>query len=77
MEGKTRSRRRVINDEEEEYTPEADRSLYYRSSSRHRDSASKCSRNDNSLGLLTEKFITLIKSAKDHCIDLNDAVDAL
>lgn len=72
-----RKRRGGQNDEEEEYTPELDRS-YSRHSYRGRDSsASKQSRNDNALGVLTEKFISLIKSAPDHCIDLNKAVEVL
>lgn len=32
------------------------------------------SRQDNSLGVLTKKFVGLIQRAEDHCIDLNDAV---
>ena len=35
---------------------------------------SSSSRQDNSLGVLTKKFVGLIQRAEDHCIDLNDAV---
>ena len=31
-------------------------------------------RNDNSLGVLTRKFVALIQSADNQCIDLNEAV---
>lgn len=34
-------------------------------------------RQENSLGELTKKFITLIKQTEDYCIDLNDAVKSL
>lgn len=33
------------------------------------------SRQDNSLGVLTKKFVALIQRAEDRCIDLNDAVN--
>ena len=35
------------------------------------------SRQDNSLGVLTEKFVSLIKSSPDNTIDLNEAVSSL
>ena len=34
-------------------------------------------RQDNSLGVLTKKFVNLIKSSPDHTIDLNEAVKEL
>lgn len=34
-------------------------------------------RQDNSLGVLTKKFVSLIKSSPDHTIDLNEAVKEL
>lgn len=40
-------------------------------------SASKYSQSvriDNSLGVLTQKFVSLIQSSEKKCIDLNDAV---
>ena len=35
------------------------------------------SRQDNSLGILTKKFIHLIKNSPDNTVDLNEAVKAL
>lgn len=35
------------------------------------------SRQDNSLGVLTKKFVQLIKASPNNTIDLNDAVKAL
>ncbi|CAG9331024.1 unnamed protein product [Blepharisma stoltei] len=37
----------------------------------------KVGRCDNSLGVLTKKFITLLKQSENQCIDLNDAVKDL
>ena len=34
-------------------------------------------RHDNSLGVLTKKFVNLIQNAEGKCIDLNDAVNML
>jgi transcription factor E2F3 len=34
-------------------------------------------RADNSLGVLTKKFVALIQNAEGNCIDLNDAVTML
>ena len=31
-------------------------------------------RNDNSLGVLTKKFVSLIQSAENRCVDLNEVV---
>lgn len=41
------------------------------------EEAYKVGRNDNSLGVLTKKFISLIKKADNQSIDLNDAVREL
>lgn len=35
------------------------------------------SRHDNSLGILTKKFIDLIKASPDNTVDLNEAVKIL
>jgi hypothetical protein len=32
-------------------------------------------RQDNSLGVLTKKFVSLIQKAENKCIDLNEAVN--
>lgn len=34
-------------------------------------------RHDNSLGVLTKKFVSLIQNSTGKCIDLNDAVSML
>ena len=37
----------------------------------------KSGRHDNSLGVLTKKFVTLIQNSESQCIDLNDAVKVI
>ena len=39
--------------------------------------ATSKNRHENSLSEITAKFITLIKSTKDQCIDLNEAASEL
>ena len=34
----------------------------------------KADRHDNSLGVLTKKFVSLIQNSENKCIDLNEAV---
>ena len=53
---------------EEEHTDD------FESSPRNKGDAG---RHDNSLGVLTKKFVSLIQNSTGKCIDLNDAVSML
>ena len=80
-------KRRFSPTSEEEYNPMLDDEQYsdladQSSGSSNRQSTpvkrkSKSSRIDNSLGLLTQNFVNLIKGEPDQEIDLNQAVNAL
>lgn len=41
------------------------------------DSSHRSARQDNSLGVLTKKFVSLIQNAENKCIDLNEAVSVV
>jgi len=43
-------------------------------SSKNLNGSFRGGRHDNSLGVLTKKFVKLIQSSENKCIDLNDAV---
>lgn len=75
--------------EEESYTPSYPK-RDYETRNRNKTQISSGNKNDqessksilkprqeNSLGELTKKFISLIKQTEDYCIDLNDAVGEL
>ena len=81
-------KRKISTSSGEEYNPMLDEERYSEiadcsSGSSNRPSTpvkpkkSKSSRIDNSLGLLTQNFVNLIKSQPRQEIDLNSAVDAL
>ena len=73
------------SEDELEYEDEENPSLSKRKSKNHagRNGSSKkgdlshSGRMDNSLGVLTKKFVSLIQSSENKCIDLNEAVDVL
>ena len=48
-----------------------------RNGSSKKGDLSHSGRMDNSLGVLTKKFVSLIQSSENKCIDLNEAVDVL
>ncbi|CAG9313371.1 unnamed protein product [Blepharisma stoltei] len=67
---------------EEEYegfeTPPSEKQRKSRQSSAVKsDDSYNIGRNDNSLGVLTKKFVSLIQKAENQCIDLNEAVQIL
>jgi transcription factor E2F3 len=51
-----------------------DRQVFY---SFHNQLGKSKARHDNSLSVLTKKFVKLIRSSQNHTIDLNDAVVVL
>ncbi len=49
----------------------------FRSEKQKGDEANSRTRQDNSLGELTRKFIALIQESENKCVDLNDAASKL
>ena len=84
-------KRKVKDEEEDDYYSEDDfeyeddenPSQNKRKSKNHSDRNGSCKKSDsshagrmdNSLGVLTKKFVSLIQSSENKCIDLNEAVD--
>ena len=86
----SRLRKRQVKEEDDysseddfEYEDEENPSQNKRKSQNYlgrNGSSKKCDpshagRMDNSLGVLTKKFVSLIQSSENKCIDLNEAVD--
>jgi hypothetical protein len=66
-------------DDEENPSPNKRKSKKYpgRNGSSKKGDGGHSGRMDNSLGVLTKKFVSLIQSSENKCIDLNDAVEVL
>ena len=67
-------KRRLKSEEDEEYFVGFDENP---SKSSNKNKSNESGRHDNSLGVLTKKFVQLIQDAEDKTIDLNDAVKIL